>query len=328
MRITASSSLGARWTATAVAVSCLLSVGGTTSTAHAFSGENHEKITRKALSSWEPKSLKSMAFQGATLFSDHGAIIANDKGDYFQDGTLHCDNADYLAPKYAQRYPRTREQANDEIIACVRGALSRFNKAVAAADRLVDAQGKVLPKQVNLNSPCNWNDQPGRAKCDVYEHLGRAWHPIEDFYAHSNWTDSPHPYEIGVYNPPGLNRQTLPEFFSLHRYSSMSEQRWVKDATRHIPNDLSTGCYPNKDSTGHVSNCNGRILHDGALSKDTLGDRRSGIHSNFSNASDMAIKDIERQWRDFKDALRKRYNDRAAPMICALTHDNPATKCN
>jgi hypothetical protein len=294
---------------------------GAASTAHAFSGGNHEEITRAALP-WESKSLAAMAD------GDNGAVVANDHGAYFDDGTLHCDNADYLAPEYGPGYPRSRQQADAEIIACVRAALTRFEKAVAAADRLVDAGGKVKPAEVRLSPACQWNDKPGRAKCDVYENLGRSWHPIEDFYSHSNWTDWPSPYALGVHNPPGLKRDAVAEFFTLRRYSSLSEQQWVDDATRHIPRDLSTGCYPDADSTGHVSDCTGRTTHNGDLNKDTINSKRSMIRSNFDEAVSMATRDIARQWRDYQDELRARYGTRANTMICAVTHDDPVTACD
>ncbi|MPY52986.1 hypothetical protein [Streptomyces acidicola] len=305
----------------AAALSLALGAAAGNGTAHAFSGGNHERITRAALP-WESRSLTAMAD------ADSGAIVANDKGSYFDQGFLHCDNADYLDSRYGPNYPRTREQANTELIACIRGSVTRFKQAVAAADGLVDADGKVKPREVDLNTPCAWNEQPDRAKCTVYENLGRGWHAIEDFYSHSNWADQAGPYPIGVHNPPGLKKETLPEFFSVRRYSAMSEREWTQDATSHIPLDLSTGCYPDLESTHKRADCTGRTTHDNDLSKDTMGYNRSRIDSNFDRAVQGATNDVKRQWQDFQDELRQRYGSRGDTMICALTHDDPAHTCS
>ncbi|MFD7596267.1 hypothetical protein ACFV6D_24920 [Kitasatospora sp. NPDC059812] len=311
--------------AACAAMACAVALGAATP-AHAFSGGNHEKITRAALGpgGWHPNSLTAMAD------GNSGAIVANDHGEYFGIGKLHCDNADYLDPRYDSRYPRTREQANAEIIDCVEGSIDHVRRAVAAADRLVDANGRVIATQTSISPACSWNDRPGRAKCEVLEDLGRGWHQIEDFYAHSNWIDQAGPGAIGVKNPPGLGRTDLPAFFSIGRYSSMSRADWVKDATGHIPHDLATGCYPDRDHSGTVSNCTGRTTHDGVLNKDTKDSPRSVVAHNFDHAYDLAVKDIARQWKDFKDELQRRYpnNGRAQAMICAITHDHPDKTCS
>ncbi|MFF4815476.1 hypothetical protein ACFY2K_12925 [Kitasatospora sp. NPDC001309] len=310
--------------AACVALLCSVALGAATP-AQAFSGGNHERITRAALGAagWHPASLTAMAD------GNSGAIVANDHGEYFGIGKLHCDNADYLDPRYDSRYPRTRGQADAEIIDCVDGSVHNFKRAVAAADRLVDANGHVVAAQTAISPACDWNDRPGRAKCEVLEDLGRGWHQIEDFYAHSNWVDQAGPGAVGVKNPPGLGRTDLPAFFSIARYSSMSRPDWAKDATAHIPHDLATGCYPDRDHSGTVSDCANRVTHDGVLNKDTKDTPRSAVGHNFDRAYDLAVKDITRQWNDFKDELRRRYptNGRAQAMICAITHDHPDKTC-
>ncbi|MFF0415351.1 hypothetical protein ACFYUY_33570 [Kitasatospora sp. NPDC004745] len=310
--------------AACLALLCSTALGAATP-AQAFSGGNHERITRAALGAggWHPNSLTAMAD------GNSGAIVANDHGEYFGIGKLHCDNADYLDPRYDGRYPRSRQQADAEIIDCIDGSVHNFKRAVAAADRLVDANGHVLAAQTSLSPACTWNDQPGRAKCEVLEDLGRGWHQIEDFYAHSNWVDQAGPGAVGVRNPPGLGRTDLPAFFSIARYSAMSRTDWAKDATGHIPHDLATGCYPDRDHTGTVSDCANRVTHDGVLNKDTADSPRSAAGHNFDRAYDLAVKDITRQWNDFKGELQRRYpnNDRAKAMICAITHDHPDKTC-
>ncbi|MFJ9340613.1 hypothetical protein ACIRP0_15125 [Streptomyces sp. NPDC101733] len=81
--------------------------------AHAFTGVDHENITRAALP-WEPVTLNAMAD------ARDGAVNANDHRPSFDVGPLHRDNADYLGPRYAPGYPRTRDEATTEFLACVR----------------------------------------------------------------------------------------------------------------------------------------------------------------------------------------------------------------
>nr|WSX49333.1 CinY protein [Streptomyces sp. NBC_00974] len=291
--------------------------------ARAFSGGNHEKITRAALS-WEPRSLSAMAD------SREGAIVAGDQGDYFGLGIAHCDNADYLAPRYGAAYPRTRDEATTELLACIRGSVARLRAAVRDADGLVDAQGGIIAGQSALAPACTWNERPERAKCEVLEQLGRGWHAIEDFYSHANWSDKPDGSgPVGVTRPPGLNRTTVAPFLDIRRYSSMNDADWTREAARLIPEDLATGCYPDFDSTGSKPvDCAGRIKHNGTLNKDTEASRRAG-NGNFQRAFELASKDVARQWKDFTQELVETYPDhrRGEQMICALTHDDPVSSC-
>ncbi|MFD6967767.1 hypothetical protein [Streptomyces sp. NPDC059949] len=291
--------------------------------AGAFTGDNHEKITRAALS-WQPRSLSAMAD------AREGAIVANDQGEYFDLGILHCDNADYLAARYAPAYPRTRDQATTELLACIRGSVARLRAAVRDADGLVDANGRIIAAQSNLDSPCVWNERPDRAKCNVLEQLGRGWHAIEDFYSHGNWSDKADAASpVGTTNPPGLDRTTVAPFLDIRRYSSMADADWTREAAELIPEDLATGCYPDFDSTGFKPvDCAGRVKHNGTLNKDTEASERSR-NGNFQRASELAAQDIARQWKDFTAELIETYPDnrRGEQMVCALTHDTPASSC-
>ncbi|WP_030160567.1 hypothetical protein [Streptomyces sp. NRRL S-244] len=291
--------------------------------AHAFTGDNHEDITRAALP-WEPITLTAMAD------ARDGAINANDHRPYFDVGPLHCDNADYLGPRYAPDYPRTRDEASTELLACIRTSVARFRGAVRAADGLVDADGKVRADQSDLSSPCAWDGKPGRAKCSVLEQLGRGWHQIEDFYSHSNWSDRPAPGPIGLDNPPGLERTGLAPFFDIRRYSAMKDAAWTQEARERIPADLATGCYPDIDSTGvKAADCAGRVAHNRVLNKDTAASARAKTGDNFGRATAGATSEITRQWNDFKAGLLAAYPDhrRGAQMVCALVQDDPATAC-
>ncbi|MER5930891.1 hypothetical protein [Streptomyces sp. NPDC002054] len=305
--------------ATAVALAALMPPGP----AQAFTGGNHEEITRAALP-WQPTTLAAMSD------ARDGAVNANDHGGYFQQGPLHCDNADYLAPRYAPHYPRSRDEATTELLACIRTSVTRFRNAVRAADGLVDAQGKVVADQSDLSSPCTWKETPGRAKCNVLEQLGRGWHQIEDFYAHSNWSDRAAPGPVGVANPPGLARTDVAPFLDIRRYSGMTDAEWTGDARARIPADLTTGCYSDFDSTGvKTEDCSGRITHNQDLNKDTTASPRSKTGDNFRRAVDGATAEITRQWNDFKAELLEAYPDhrRGEQMICAIVHDDPAAQC-
>ncbi|MFB7589961.1 hypothetical protein [Streptomyces sp. NPDC056169] len=291
--------------------------------AQAFTGGNHESITRAALP-WEPVTLSAMAD------ARDGAVNANDHGGYFLVGPLHCDNADYLAPRYARDYPRSRDEATTELLACVRTSVVRFRNAVRAADGLVDARGAVRAEQSDLSSACVWDETPDRAKCDVLEQLGRGWHQLQDFYAHSNWSDRAAPGPVGPDNPPGLARDGVAPFLDIRRYSTMEDADWTREARALVPADLATGCYSDIDSTGvKDGDCAGRVTHNRDLNKDTAASRRSKTGDNFDRAVSGATAETTRQWNDFTAALRTTYPDdrRGEQMICALVHDEPASSC-
>ncbi|PWK65181.1 hypothetical protein BCL76_113168 [Streptomyces sp. CG 926] len=305
----------------AILVTALATLSG--GQANAFTGDNHEKITRAALP-WEPVTL--------TLMADarDGAINADDRPPYFDIGPLHCDNADYLAPRHAPDYTRTRDEATNELLACIRASVGRFGNAVRAADGLVDADGTVRPDQNDLSSPCTWDEKPDRSKCAVLEQLGRGWHTIEDFYSHSNWADRRAPGPISVDNPPGLARTDVAPFLDIRHYSTMEDAEWTREARARTPTDLATGCYTDFDSTGvEPADCDGRIPHNRVLNKDTAVSARSQTDDNFGRATAGAADEISRQWNDFKAELLAAYPDhrRGAQMVCALVHDDPTTAC-
>ncbi|MEV7585089.1 hypothetical protein [Streptomyces erythrochromogenes] len=306
---------------TAAALTALVALPG--GTAHAFTGDNHEDITRRALP-WEPATLTEMAD------ARDGAVNANDKRPYFDLGPLHCDNADYLAPRHDPRYPRTRDEATTELIACVGTSVARFRNAVRAADGLVDAEGRVRADQTDLSAHCTWDERPGPAKCDVLEQLGRGWHQLEDFYSHSNWTDEAAPGAIGVANPPGLRRSGVVPFFDIRRYSAMEDADWNREVRALVPEDLATGCYPDFDSTGvKPADCTGRVAHNRDLNKDTPASARAMTDDNFRHATAGATAEITRQWNAFKEELLAAHPEhgRGAQMVCALVHDDPVADC-
>ncbi|MFJ7274114.1 hypothetical protein [Kitasatospora sp. NPDC098663] len=329
-------------TRTALAITAALAyIPAVAAPAHAFGPGTHTKITEGALPDFQAKSLEAMAAGDLGVNKEAwGAIRGSDRGDYYPNQTrYHCDDADYLAAGYLKggQYPRTRQQATAELLACVQTAVEEFHAAVAAADKLVGSKGNINTKEVDLSSWCKYNDkpdgkEPDRAKCEVFEHLGRAWHGIEDFYSHSNWTDHANPNQpISVTNPPGLQKTAPAPFFTLRAYNNQSTATWEAEATKEMDKtpDLATGCAHDEyehDDQKHHNDCTGRINHydvngKGGLSKEGS---RADTGGNGKHAESVATDDIKRQWKDFQDELRAKYpHGRGEKMICALTHDAP-----
>jgi hypothetical protein len=85
------------------------------------------------------------------------------------------------------------------------------------------------------------------------------------------------------------------------------------------------------------SGCSGRVTH-AALNKDTgeIGDsvgpgttpRGGGSENNFKTAVEAAMDDTQDKWLLFQERLEAKYGAaRAAQIVCALTHDDPADAC-
>jgi hypothetical protein len=302
-------------------------------------GQNreHERITRAALACagdggsdtdcFEPRSMDLLAGHGRGF----GAIGTPDK-DELSLAAAHCDNADYLAGEY----PRTREEATDTLLSCVDQLRVRFGQAADSAVTLLDPHGEVVPDQVTLEPECKFGEATSRAatdtraKCATFEGLGRVLHGAQDFYAHSNWTDTADPTRpIGVDNPPGLNLPGPSPVLDLHN-----------ETTPNIPSEFTGGCYALRDQVPGVGECEQRVTH-AALNKDrglidpVTGNAtdpttpRGQVEDNFAKAVTGAVAETRRQWQDFRSELTNRYGkERAEMMICALTHDDPLNECS
>ena len=256
-----------------------------------------------------------------------GGVGAPDS-DEISNPAAHCDNADFLAEA---GYPRTRDLATAGLLECVNHLRIRFDEGIDGAADLVDAQGRVMQAEVQLDPPdCKLIEGlEERAKCISLEGLGRALHGAQDFYAHSNWADEADPtLPVGDDNPPGLNLPGPSAVLDLQT-----------DSTPTAPAELATGCYVLKDQIPGVGECAGRVTH-AALNKDnglvdpTTGDvidpttPRGMVKDNFAKAVAGAIAETQRQWQDFQSELSARYGEEnAALMVCALTHDDPVDGC-
>ena len=296
-------------------------------------GQNreHERITRAALACPSGTSSNGACFEARSLdrLAGHdrefGGVGAPDS-DELRTFSAHCDDADFLQVGY----PRTREQATGALLECVDHLRVRFREAVDGAPNLLDAEGRIDPREVNLEPECRFFDvAERRAKCASLEGIGRLLHGVQDFYSHSNWADEADPSRpVGPENPPGLDRPGPSPMLDLRG-----------DTTPTVPDDLTTGCFVLRDEVVGVAECAGRVTHAG-LNKDRgLIDPVTGlttepttprgmVKENFAKAVTGAIEETRRQWRDVQSELIERYGEeRAAAMICSLTRDDPATAC-
>lgn len=331
----------------AVSATGPLSEAGAFGTIRTF-GQNaeHERITRAALACpagvpsdgtcFEPLSIDSLAGNGLNF----GAVGAPDIPPP-EKAAAHCDEGDYLDPGIwpkVKRYPRTRSAANKALVACRSFLRSRFNQGLRAAPDMLDAQGRIIPSEVDLGgSSCTFLGQlSGRGKCDVYDGFGRALHGVQDFYSHSNWSDArvsgP---TVTDRNPPGLANRTSAPLMDFRRAGNTP-----------IPARLLTGCFSKHEVyLSPVDFCKvglrrtSRVRHED-VNKDK-GDidpvtgaatnprtKRGKVGRNFANAVGMAIRDTRRQWSDYRSELIVRYGaQRGNLMICALTRDDPVTSC-
>jgi hypothetical protein len=324
--------------ASAAGLAALLSAAGTATAppARAFGTVNwggqraeHERITRAALgcrpgqpsdgSCFEPYSLDQLAGRTGT----YGGVGSPDLTE-ITNPRAHCDDADYLD---TPDYPRTRDEASDELLACVEHLRYRHGEARRHAFQIVDFGGRIRPGQVDrAEGDCAVTTEDERAKCRVIIQFGKALHGVQDFYAHSNWADRPDPGRpLGADNPPGLGRTDLPALLDL---------AGRRPTRQDVPRDLSTGCFSVLPFV-----CGSRITHS-VLNKDTgLIDPRTGVTSdpttprgkvlnNFDRAVQGAIQDTWRQWQDLRAAIIRNHGEQVGGrIVCAIARDNPVNDC-
>lgn len=328
----------------------------------------HERITRAAFACppgvtisdgrcFEELSLHQLAGRsgpdGHVGWGTNGAVGAPDMLDPTPEGPeAHCDNADFLdAEAYGLDvgYPRTREEATAQLQTCTNHLRLRFLEGVDAADKIVDQDARIVTPEVDISaSDCRFSFPElqmhwfSRGKCSAIEGFGRALHGIQDFYAHSNWADEAKPPYTPT-NPPGLKLDKSPAFLDLRAENNIADQ---------VPHDLSTGCFGGimtdgpEGKAGHPLepgslDCTGRVTHHtlnkdngiidwitGQTTKPGPNTPRSDIPGNFERAVSAAIKDSRRQWRYFREQIRRTYGkERGNIIICALIRDDPTQDC-
>jgi hypothetical protein len=313
----------------------------------------HERITRAALACgtreggpdcFQPRSLDQVAGKKGTF----GAVGSPDDprtGELFTSAA-HCDNADYV--EGTEYRPQDRQRATTALLACVTYARARVRAAVQRAGGLLDSQGRIKPGEVSLATSvfpphpagCSFNRISGRAKCDVIEEFGRALHAVQDFYSHSNWSDTAAPGPVTEHNPPGGRQGAISPLFALFG---------PEPSAADVPAWLTTGCFDVKAAlTGERAGCTDggrtRLKHawinkdTGVIDRDTgttsctekdknVCTARGQVDQNFARAVRRAIDDSRRQWHDLAAAVRQAYPGRGDRIVCALTHDDPVQTC-
>ena len=166
----------------------------------------HEKITRvlscEAVGAptpcFQPLSMDQLAGTGGTL---GGVGIPDSPLEIIGHPEAHCDDADYLPGKPYETSNAAR--AAQAIADCVTNFGRNRDRAVEAAGGTVDASGRAILGQTDVNIPtCTMGSGSiGRAKCNALEFLGRALHAAEDFWSHTNWADTANPSRPQITKP-------------------------------------------------------------------------------------------------------------------------------
>jgi hypothetical protein len=263
-------------------------------------GQNaeHERITRQGLAGFGfgPASLDALAGRNGTF----GAVGAPDNPTrgLMSSKAAHCDGGDWFAtPGYAQ----SAATAQAVLTTCRAYIMSNIEAAVN------DAGGLVKPNLqlggVGILGGCVFNGVKGRAKCNVLEDMGLAFHAAQDFYSHSNWIDTPRA-RPSIADPQGLDQDR--------------PAPWLSPAGAAFPPGLISGCYDGFPESAH---CNGRIRH-AVLNKDTTGSAR-GLPA-YHRAMAVAAQDTHDKWAYFESQLVVRYGEpRGRKMACVLKSDDP-----
>lgn len=266
-------------------------------------GQNaeHERITRSGLAGFGfgPDSLSEIAGKNGTW----GAVGAPDNPTRGLGGSkaAHCDGGDFFSPG---SYAQSAATARGILTSCRTYIYNNIEAAVADAARLV--KPNLALDSISISGGCTYNGVKGRAKCNVFEDLGMAFHASQDFYSHSNWIDAPRA-SPSIANPQGLNN-TAPA-------------PWLSPGGAAFPAGLISGCY---DGFPEWLHCGGRIKH-ATLNKDTAGADR-GAGGAYTRAMNVAAQDTRNKWAYFESRLVAVYGaPRGNKMICVLKRDNPGS---
>lgn len=284
----------------------------------------HEEITRAALvrAGLGRETLDALAGKKGTF----GAVGAPDRPDrgLLTEAAAHCDGGDHLD---VAGYPQDASAAARALEACKAWKLKALGDAVAAAGRIVPEgtraiDGDQIPEYVG----CVFDGSSGRAKCDVLEALGLAFHVGQDFYAHTNWSDAAAADQGGPENPPGLGHE--------------GPAPWMDPAAgpgADFPAGLISGCFEGAPENLHCTYGADllRVRH-AALNKDAGRiDRATGAagpgetprgaaHGNFARAVAAAIADTQAAFAYFEaETLRVYGAERGALILCAVKSDDP-----
>lgn len=284
-------------------------------------GQNaeHEKITRRALVDFGKDTLDEIAGKTGSF----GAVGAPDNPTrgLMSEAAAHCDGGDFLSSPPAPAspaYPQSKADAAKKITACRAYIVAALNKAVEAAAPLSD------PGMINTSLGCNFTGSPGRAKCNVLEQLGLAFHAGQDFYSHSNWTDRPAPVPISAANPPGLGNTGRSPWLDPRKETA-------------FPDGLITGCYDGFPESAHCEYGQYKRIKHEALNKDTgpitptgklTGTTaRGAVNDNFQRAVDAAVDDTRDKWRYFEERVVAVYGPAKGKLIACVVRSDDRSKC-
>ncbi len=280
----------------------------------------HERITRAALSVFHlgPDTMDEIAGKRGSF----GAVGAPDRPDrgLLSTKSAHCDGGDHLD---IPGYPQSAAEAFKRLSACRAGIFAHLNDAVKAAGAIADRQGKIDSAAIPSFVSCTYNGKPGRAKCNVLENLGLAFHAAQDFYAHTNWVDEPAAGPVGLTNPPGLGNS--------------GPAPWLAPGNGAAPPaGLMSGCF---DGIPERLHCKGHVRH-ADLNKDTgpidprtgkagAGtSKRGSVDGNFARAVAAAVADTRAKWAYFEARVVATYGGvRGKAIVCAIRSDSDSA-CN
>ncbi|NUT51792.1 MAG: hypothetical protein HOV94_31545 [Saccharothrix sp.] len=291
------------------------------SPAWAFHKQIHDQITEAGLAHQDVGRWSLRQFLDAATSPD---------GDEDDLAKAHCDNADHVRRENngGKAYPKDKDWRDLQIYNCAKYALDHYIKALELASGLADVKG--VPVSTPMDGNCRFDQRPGRLKCDVIEHFGRAMHAIEDFHAHSNWTDHSDPAqrEITLTNPYGLAKaERFPVWTILSDHARQGGRNFTKEVVANLlPHDLLTGCFADKVEGDHdPQDCTDRVTH-ATLSKDEADSPRSGIRvdgkTNRDRAVEAASTEVAAQVAAFVADLENRYSPvRAKGIVTALFQD-------
>lgn len=293
-------------------------------------GQNseHERITREALTDFDPNTLDQIAGVTASViggrkgtFGAVGAPDAPGRG-LMSLAKAHCDGGDYLASPPAPdtpEYPQNEAKARRKLFECRQWIYDAIEAAVKAAAPLT------TPTKRSTSINCEFNgvgeeaviEQP---KCNVLAQLGLAFHASQDFYSHTTWADQESATDpVSASNPRGLGNSGR---------STWLDPRQKVD----FPRGLISGCYESKPESLYCNYAGfHRVKHD-YLNKDTgkfpdgevpLGTTsRGAINGNFAKAVAAAIEDTADKWEYFKERVVEVYKADGAKIICVVQKDD------
>ncbi len=330
--------------------------------------EEHMRITMAALScdtQFETDSKPDPCFATNTLSNLAGARnawggvgAADNLSVHFSGGPdwWHCDGADYFNKP---SYPRTRGQATKKLDECRNFAQAMLGDGLGAGSSIdpncrsnqnkglltyrcegvVEVAHKMLPldeiSQPGWAGPlsgCSFNGaftRKSRTKCLILQQFGYALHTIQDFYAHSNFTDLiPAGQGGSVTTPPGVGGSAPSPYWDLTKHHAPS---WSSG----LGEDITTGCYPDSDCVkeGRITHANlnkdkgliDRIYGSATDPLTTRGQMTVRGVTNFSRAAQGAIRQTREAWKNLQSMIAHRggnYND-ARRIVCAIASDTP-----